>query len=114
MRKFKSTRPVIATNFDGSAPPPPNPYFMAFLTAILAGLVSVVGSYFAAGLQARHAIAQKVPRRMEDESREGSCLWMGREGFWGREGDDRGYRQIDTSAYSATQARDTRHIDLNE
>ncbi len=37
----------------------PNPYLMALLTATLAGLFSVLGGYFAASFQAKHAIAQK-------------------------------------------------------
>lgn len=37
----------------------PNLYGMAFLTAVLAGLFSVVGGYFVAGFQAKHAVAQK-------------------------------------------------------
>jgi len=36
----------------------PNPYIVAPLTATLAGLCSVVGSYFVARFQAQHAIAQ--------------------------------------------------------
>jgi hypothetical protein len=37
----------------------PNPYAMAVLTALLAGTFSIIGGYFIAGFQARHAIAQK-------------------------------------------------------
>ncbi len=43
----------------GGTATPPNPYVMAFLTATLAGLFSVIGGYFTAGFQARQAIAQK-------------------------------------------------------
>jgi len=37
----------------------PNPYSLAFFTAIMAGIFSTVGSYFATSFQARHAIEQK-------------------------------------------------------
>lgn len=37
----------------------PNPYLMALMTAALAGLFSVIGGYFVAGVQARYATAQK-------------------------------------------------------
>ncbi|MFC7518021.1 hypothetical protein ACFQUU_23710 [Herbaspirillum sp. GCM10030257] len=39
--------------------PAPNPYAMAVLTAVLAGLFAVIGGYFTSAFQARHAIAQK-------------------------------------------------------
>jgi hypothetical protein len=37
----------------------PNPYAIAVLTAVLAGLFAVIGGYFTSAFQARHAIAQK-------------------------------------------------------
>ena len=40
-------------------PEQPNPYAMAVLTAVLAGAFSVLGTYFTAQFQAKHAIAQK-------------------------------------------------------
>ena len=59
MRKI-SSKPLVSTKkLAGGTLHPPNPYLMALLTASLAGLFSVVGGYFAAGFQARHAIAQK-------------------------------------------------------
>lgn len=40
-------------------PKQPNSYFLAFLTAIMAGLFSTAASYFAASFQSRHAVEQK-------------------------------------------------------
>ncbi len=42
-----------------SLPKQPNPYVMAVFTAVLAGAFSVLGTYFTAQFQAKHAIAQK-------------------------------------------------------
>jgi len=39
--------------------PTPNPYLMAVLTAVLAGIFSIMGSYYTTNSQAREAIAQK-------------------------------------------------------
>lgn len=36
-----------------------NPYVMAVFTAVLAGIFSIIGSYYTAGFQARQAMAQK-------------------------------------------------------
>ncbi len=59
MRKRPSKSQVFTTKSDDGPSRQPNPYGMAFLTAALAGLFSVVGGYFAAGFQAQHAVAQK-------------------------------------------------------
>src|SRR6266571_1117125 len=42
-----------------SLPKQPNPYVMAVITAVLAGAFAVLGTYFTAQFQAKHAIAQK-------------------------------------------------------
>src|SRR2546426_7172191 len=42
-----------------SLPKQPNPYVIAVFTAVLAGAFSVLGTYFTAQFQAKHAIAQK-------------------------------------------------------
>ena len=42
-----------------SLPKQPNPYVIAIFTAVLAGAFSVLGTYFTAQFQAKHAIAQK-------------------------------------------------------
>jgi hypothetical protein len=59
MRKRPSKRQTFATKSDSGTSRQPNPYGMAFLTAALAGLFSVVGGYFAAGFQAQYAVTQK-------------------------------------------------------
>lgn len=42
-----------------SLPKQPNPYAIAVFTAVFAGVFAVIGMYFTAQLQAKHAIAQK-------------------------------------------------------
>lgn len=56
--KFKPSGRIVARTL-AKRSTPSNPYFLAFFTAVLAGLFSVLGGYFVAKFQADSALAQK-------------------------------------------------------
>jgi len=59
MPPLKSNKSPDGETSPELAKPTPNPYAIAMLTALLAGIFSIIGGYFTADFHARHAIAQK-------------------------------------------------------